>query len=475
MRNGQLNGVDLKRTQRQRNGSVSLNLNIGRLPPHDMEMEMGVIGCELLDPNQCIGEVMLALKGCGKSAFYDLRHQTIQETLETLYEKRLPIDLITVQQHLKERDLLENVGGIHYLSQMIDAVPSAANLSYYLETVRDKYMLRCAVQLCSGVVGRIYDYQGDIQEFLDEFEQDVLKLRTMKGNREVRGIREVVNEALQDIEWMYQNQGKISGMTTGFPDLDMETDGLHKGEYILIAALPSVGKTSLAFNIVEHVVLNLGLPVGVFSAEMTAVSLVKRSIASTGLVNMRDIRKGNAELDSFNKIIRAAERLAKTKLIIDDSSDMSTQYVRATARRWKQQNPDLALIVGDFAQLFTCAGQESRVMELDKVSKCFKQMGKELNVPVILLTQVTEDDKGKTKTKGARAFSEDTDGLWELKPKKKKGSTDDEDDSSEPTQEVEVWLRKQRNDRRNVRVTLTFLKSYTKFVSQAKVQDEENP
>src|SRR5580658_9557561 len=168
-------GTDLKRARRQKGDrhSQSAVANIDRLPPHSIEAEQGVLGCCLLDPNQCIGECIEKLKDDGKSAFYDLRHQTIYETLALMFNARAAVDLITVQQRLKDRQLLDQVGGIAYLSQLQDAVPSAANLSYYLDHVREKYLLRKMIQTCSGVVGRIYDYEGEVDALLDEVEKEV--------------------------------------------------------------------------------------------------------------------------------------------------------------------------------------------------------------------------------------------------------------------------------------------------------------
>src|ERR1017187_5543658 len=171
-------GPDLKKSRRQKGDrrSPSTVANIDRLPPHDIQVEMGGLGCTLLDPNQCIGECIEKLKDDGKSAFSDLRPQTIYETLSEMFNARLPIDLITVQQHLKDRQLLEQVGGIAYLSQLQDAVPSAANLSYYLEKLKEKYLLRKLITPCTGVVGRIYDYEGEVDALLDEVERDVLRI-----------------------------------------------------------------------------------------------------------------------------------------------------------------------------------------------------------------------------------------------------------------------------------------------------------
>ena len=237
-------GLDLKHPRRQKGERRSQNgvANIDRLPPHSIECEQGVLGCCLLDPNHCIGECIEKLKDDAKSAFYDLRHQTIYETLADMFNTRSAIDLITLQQNLKDRQLLEQIGGIAYLSQLQDAVPSAANLTYYLDHVREKYLLRKLIQTCTGVVGRIYDYEGNVEELLDKVEKDILHVNESREQNKVQDVKKLVNEALVTIEHFFNRKGELSGLATGFPDLDKMTDGLHGGEMIIIAARPVDGQ-----------------------------------------------------------------------------------------------------------------------------------------------------------------------------------------------------------------------------------------
>ena len=222
-------------------------------------------------------------------------------------------------------------------------------------------------------------------------------------------------------------------------------------------------------NIVEHVALELNHPVGIFSAEMSARSLVTRSISSLARVNLRNISGGEMSERDFPKITRAAGKLAASKIHIDDTSDLSAPQLRAKARRMVQQH-GVRLIVADYAQLFSSPGAENRTNEIDQVSKAFKNMAKELNVPVIVLSQLTEDSKGGIHLKGARALGEDADGYWQLKrPDNHQASVYEE---AEP---VELWIKKQRNGARNVCVNLTFLKAYTRFESAAKISPADAP
>ena len=221
-------------------------------------------------------------------------------------------------------------------------------------------------------------------------------------------------------------------------------------------------------NIAEHVALELGLPVGIFSAEMSARSLVKRAIASVGRVNMREIRQGRITDADFPRIMSASTRLAASNLHIDDTSDMTCQQLRARARRMVQQH-GIKLFIADYAQLFSSPGAENRTNEVDQVSKAFKNMAKELNVPVIVLSQLTEDAKGGVHLKGARALGEDADGYWLLKRPK-----DAQKDTTLESEPIELWLQKQRNEARGVCIRLTFLKTFTRFELAPKFTNDES-
>ena len=319
--------ADLKKARRRKapDGAAALD----RLPPHSSEAEQGVLGCVLLSPNECMGECIEKLKDDGQQVFYDLRHQTIYEALAKMYDAREAVDLITLQQKLKDQQLLEQIGGIAYLSQLQDAVPSAANLSYYLEIIQEKFLLRRMIATCTEVVGRVYDYEGDVETLLDEVEKEILRINESRAQSSTATVKELVGKAILTVENYFGRKGTLNGLGTGFPDLDRMTDGLHGQEMIVIAARPSMGKTSLAMNIVEHVVLEQNLPAGVFSLEMSAESLVLRMLCSIARVNLRSIREGFMSEADFPKLTSAAGRLAKAKLLIDDTAGLSILDLRA--------------------------------------------------------------------------------------------------------------------------------------------------
>jgi replicative DNA helicase len=474
--------ADLKKARRRKNVS-SDSLKLDRLPPHSMECEQGVLGCCLLEPNQCIGECIEKLKDDGHEAFYDLRHQTIYEALATMFNAREPVDIITLQQRLKDRQLLEQVGGIAYLAQLQDAVPSAANLSYYLDYVQDKFLLRRMIATCTDVVGRVYDYEGEVDALLDEVEKEILRINESRAQTAIVGVKELVNKAVTTIENYFSRKGVLNGLGTGFPDLDRMTDGLHGGEMIVIAARPSMGKTSLAMNIAESIVLEQGLPVGVFSLEMSSESLVMRMLCSIARVNLRSIREGFMSEADFPKLTSAAGRLARAPLFIDDSAGLSILQLRARARRMHQQH-GVKLFVIDYLQLLHSTArrsQENRQQEISDISSGIKALAKELKVPVIVLSQLNrelEKDKSRkprlSDLRESGAIEQDADVVGLLyKP------SAGEDEDGAPVEEadgvpVNLLIAKQRNGPTGD-VNLTFLKSYTRFESAAKVSDEDVP
>ncbi len=473
--------ADLKKARRRKTTSTD-SIKLDRLPPHALDMEQGVLGCQLLSPNDCVGEVVEKLKGIGIEAHYDLRHQTIQAELLEMYDTRIPIDVITLQQRLKDKQLLEQVGGIAYLSQLQDAVPSAANLSYYLDIVREKYLLRKMIQTCTAVVGRVYDYEGEVDALLDEVERDVLRISESRVQGGALTTKELVGKAIQTIENFFNRKGVLTGLATGFPDLDRMTDGLHGSEMIVVAARPSMGKTSLAMNVAEHVVLEEKLPVAVFSLEMSAEALVLRMLCSIARVNLRSIREGFMSESDFPKLQNAMGRLSNAPLFIDDTAALSILQLRARARRLHQQH-GIKLFVVDYLQLLHSTArraQENRQQEISDISSGIKALAKELKVPVLVLSQLNrelERDKNRkprlSDLRESGAIEQDADLVGLLY---KPSSGDDDENMAEEADGIPVNLliAKQRNGPTGD-VNLTFLKSYTRFESAAKVSDEDVP
>lgn len=477
--------ADLRASRRPRSRraeSETPGPSVDRLPPHAPDAERGVLGCILLSPNDALGECLRTLRS-GPDAFYDLRHRELYNHVVQMYDARQPIDLITLQQRLRDQNQLEAVGGFAYLNQLLDAVPSAANLAYYIEIVLEKHLLRRMLQTCTGVITRVYECEGDVPSLLDEVERDILHINEERERPETKGIKDLVNTAINTIEELYARQGMLSGVSTGFGDLDRMTSGLHKGEMIVIAARPSMGKTSLAMNIAEHIAIDLHLPVGVFSLEMTAESLVLRMMCSRAEVNLRDVREGFLAERDFPRLTQAAGEISSAPLFIDDTSGLSILQLRARARRLWQQH-DIKLLVVDYLQLVHSESRRSkdnRQQEIAEISSGIKALAKELQIPIIILSQLNrefEKDKSrKPKLSDLResgAIEQDADVVGLLyKP------TGTEDEESVPRDEpsgvpVSLLIAKQRNGPTGD-VPLTFLKRFTRFKPAAKVSADDVP
>ncbi len=475
--------ADLKKSRRKKAGFSDAAPKVDRLPPHSPEAEQGVLGCLLLSPNECVGECVEKFQA-GAEVFYDLRHQTIYEALVEMYDSREAIDLITLQQRLKNKQRLEEVGGLTYLSSLPDTVPSAANLSYYLDIVMEKYILRKMIHTCTEVVGRVYEHEGEVDALLDEVERDILRISETRSESNTGKIKDLVKKAIGTIEDYHQRQGMLTGVGTGFNDLDKMTSGLHGGEMIVVAARPSMGKTSLAMNIAEHVAMEQKLPVGVFSLEMTSESLVLRMLCSRSRVNLRNVREGFLAERDFPKLLDAAGRLSSSPLFIDDTSGLSILQLRAKARRMSQQY-GIKLFVIDYLQLLhsTSRRAENRQQEISDISNGIKALAKELNVPVIVLSQLNrelEKDKDRkprlSDLRESGAIEQDADVVALLY----KPSRDDDDGGAggggeeQDALPVNLLIAKQRNGQTGD-VHLTFLKSYTRFESAAKVSNDDVP
>jgi replicative DNA helicase len=471
--------VDLKKSSRKRPPKGAAQ-KIDRLPPHSSDAEQGVLGCVLLSPHDCMGECIEKLKR-GAEVFYDLRHQTLFEELVLMYDAKEPIDLITLPQRLKDKQLLEGVGGIAYIASLPDAVPSAANLSYYLDIVREKYVLRKMIHTCTDIVGRVYDYEGEVDSLLDEVEREVLQIVESRESGTFVVMKELVHKAINTIEDYHQRQGMLTGVGTGFPDLDKMTSGLHAGEMIVLAARPSMGKTSLAMNIAEHVAVDLQLPVGVFSLEMTSESLVLRMLCSRARVNLRNIREGFLAERDFPKLTGAAGKLSQAPLFIDDTPGLSILQLRAKARRMSTQY-GIKLFVVDYLQLVhsTSRRADNRQQEIADISNGLKALAKELEVPIIVLSQLNrefEKDKDRkprlSDLRESGAIEQDAD-IVAMLYKAKTGDDDESDGPEDEAVAVNLLIAKQRNGPTGD-VHLTFMKPYTRFESAAKVSADDVP
>jgi replicative DNA helicase len=479
---------DLKNAPRQP-GAAAGSLRVDRLPPHSIEAERGVLGSILLSPREAAGRCLERFKH-GAQVFYDPRHQTLFTAVAEMYDAQAVIDVVTVGQYLRDRNELENAGGIPYLSSLLESVPSAAGLDYYADIVRAKFVLRRMIQTCTTIISRAYTEQDNVDGLLDEVERDILQVSEDRIEAPSHQIKELVSKAIATIEDYFHRRGALTGLATGFTDLDKMTSGLHGGEMIVLAARPSMGKTSLAMNIAEHVAVELRQPVGVFSLEMTAESLVMRMLCSLSRVNLRSIREGFMTERDFPKLITATGKLSNAPLFIDDTPGLSILQARARARRMWQQS-GIKLFVVDYLQLLHSTARRSdqnRQQEIADISSGIKSLAKELNVPIIVLSQlnreVERDKSRKPKLSDLResgAIEQDADLvglLYKADPANPKKAAPGEDEEEEATVAdavpVNLLIAKQRNGPTGD-VHLTFLRSFTRFETASKIPEEMPP
>ncbi|HSH38737.1 MAG TPA: replicative DNA helicase [Chthoniobacterales bacterium] len=444
---------------------------IHRTLPHSVEAEQGVLGSMLISPRDIIAECVERITD---EYFYVPAHQTIYTVLVELWNAGAGIDLITFTQTLRDRNLLETVGGAAFVTSLYTFVPTAANVMYYLEIVREKFVLRQIIAACTESVRRAYEEQDEVNNLLDEVEQKVFAVGEDRFKGQMPGMKEQVMGALESIEQLWERRGGITGISTGFAELDRMTNGLHEAEMIVIAARPSMGKTALAMNIAEHVAISSKLPVAVFSLEMSSQQLVQRLLCSRARVNLQKVREGFLAERDFPSLTSAASKLAEAQIYIDDTAGLSILELRAKARRLKAQK-DVQLIVIDYLQLLkstTRRAQDNRQLEISEISSGIKGLAKELKVPIIVLAQLNRQPEarsgGKPRLSDLResgSIEQDADlvGLL-VRPEVYE---EDEDARAEKAGEAELIIAKQRNGPVG-EVPLTFLKEFTRFEDRAR-------
>lgn len=448
--------------------------DIHRTLPHSMEAEQGTLGSCLISPREIIAEVIEKLGPNGIEYFYHPAHQTIYTVLVELWNAGQGIDLITFTQILRDRSLLETVGGAALVTSLFTFVPTAANVTYYLEIVRDKYILRQIIAACTESVRRAFEDQDEVHNLLDEVEQKIFLVGQDRFNAAAVTMKDQVMEAIESIEALYENRGGITGLATGFTELDRMTNGLHESEMIVVAARPSMGKTALAMNIAEHVAIQEKLPVAVFSLEMSSQQLVQRMLCSRARVNLQKVRDGFLSERDFPAITAAASKLAESKIFIDDTAGLSILELRAKARRLKAQH-DVKLIVVDYLQLLrstTKRAADNRQLEISEISAGLKGLAKELRVPVLVCAQLNRLPEarsgGKPRLSDLResgSIEQDADLVALLV--RPEIYEEDEDARAEMAGEAELIIAKQRNGPIG-EINLTFLKEFTRFEDRAR-------
>jgi len=445
--------------------------DIHRTPPNSVEAEQGVLGSMLISPRDTIAE---CVEKINEEYFYVPAHQTIYTVLVELWNAGQAIDLITFTQVLRDRNLLESLGGAAFITGLFTFVPTAANVQYYIDIVRDKYILREIIAAATESVRRAYEEQDEVNNLLDEVEQRIFAVGEDRFKGQMLSMKDQVMEAIESIEKLYERKGGITGISTGFVEFDRMTSGMHGAEMIVIAARPSMGKTALVMNIAEHVAVQEKLSVGVFSLEMSSQQLVQRLLCSRARVNLQKVRDGFLAERDFPSLTAAASKLAEAKIFIDDSAGLSILELRAKARRLKAQQ-DVQLIIVDYLQLLRSTSrraQDNRQLEISEISAGIKGLAKELKIPIIVVAQLNRQPEarsgGKPRLSDLResgSIEQDADlvGLL-VRPEIYE---EDEEARAEKAGEAELIIAKQRNGPVG-EIPLTFLKEFTRFETRAR-------
>ncbi len=454
--------------------------DVHRAPPHSVEAEQGVLGSILLSPNETIPECVVKIS---EDHFYIPSHQTVYRVLIEQWNAAQAIDLITFTQTLRDQNLLEVIGGASFVTSLFTFVPTSANVDYYLEIVREKYVLRRIIATCTEGVRRAYEEQGEVSSLLDEIEQDVFTVGEQQARAQIEPMKKHVMGALETIEKLYENKGSISGISTGFKEFDRLTSGLHPAEMVVVAARPSMGKTAFAMNIAEHVATEKRIPVAVFSLEMSSGQLVQRMLCSRARVNLTRARDGFLQESDFSKLTYAASKLAEAPLFIDDTAALPVLELRAKARRLKARE-NIGLIVIDYLQLLrstTRRAQDNRQLEISEISSGIKGLAKELNIPVIVVAQLNRNPENRTGSGKGRprlsdlresgSIEQDADVVALLIREEYYADTEEEREELEG--KAELIIAKQRNGPIG-EIPLTFLKEFTRFEDRARETSEPN-
>ncbi len=363
----------------------------GRSMPESLAAEAAVLGSMVIDP-RCIGEVIEHVKA---EAFYRVEHQIIFDALVGLYEKNKSegIDGVLLRDELEKRGQLKDAGGVEYLAKILESVPSSANAEYYSGIVKDKMLLRELIGAASGIIDDAYGQEGETRETLDEAERRIFSVTDKNIRGQAASLRDLVVQAFELIE--KRDGSSVTGLPTGYFELDELTCGLQKGEMIIVAGRPSMGKTSLALNIAEHMASNEKIPVALFSLEMGKQQLAERFLCSISGLDSQKVRKGLLDENDYKKLVEACGMLSESPVYIDDTSTLTPLELRAKARRLKGLH-DIQCIIVDYLQLMHLGGRpESRQQEITTISRYLKGLARELNVPVVVLSQLNRAAEGR--------------------------------------------------------------------------------
>ncbi|WP_201782872.1 replicative DNA helicase [Schleiferilactobacillus perolens] len=460
------------------------NEMIDRTPPQDNDAEQSVLGAVFLSRDALV-EAMAYIT---PADFYKKAHQYIFQAMVNLSDRDEAIDIVTLQNELNAHQQLADVGGVTYLVELTNVVPTAVNVTYYAKIVKEKSTLRHLIDTATHIVQTGYNPEGSVDDVLDEAEKEIMSVSDTTQQNGFRPISDVLNEALTKVTELSQNNDEITGLSTGYRDLDLITAGLHEDELIILAARPGVGKTAFALNVAQNVATKSDTSVAIFSLEMGAEQLVNRMLCAEGSIEANHLRTGQLTDNEWESLIVAMGSLSKAQVFIDDTPGIKMANIRAKARRLAKEQGNLGLIVVDYLQLIEGTGQENRQQEVSAISRQLKMLAKELHVPVIALSQLSRSVEQRqdkrpvlSDIRESGSIEQDADIVAFLYRddyyRDEEGDDDDSygdsggsnapsnsEDEDSDAGVVEVIIEKNRSGARGT-VKLLFIKSYNKFSS----------
>lgn len=432
-----------------------------RTPPHSIEAEQAVLGAIFLDSES----FSRAAERLSAQDFYQAGHQIIFEAMFDIYEKGNVIDLQSVAILLESRNQLGMIGGVPFLTDLARSMPTTANMDYYSQIVEEKALLRRLIQTATNIVSITYENDDDVESLLDTAERDILEVASKKNANIFKPIKDVLVDVYANIEELYHSDGDVTGIPTGFRDLDRITAGFQRNDLIIVAARPSVGKTAFALNIAQSVATKTSENVAIFSLEMGADQLVQRMLCAEGNIDSQRLRTGKLEQDDWSKLTMAMGSLSHAGIYIDDSPGIRVSDIRSKCRRLKQEH-GLGMIIIDYLQLIQGSGNSSdnRQQEVSEISRSLKGLARELEVPLIALSQLSRGVESRqdkrpmmSDLRESGSIEQDADIVGFLY------RDDYYDKESEEENIIEIILAKQRNGPTGT-VKLAFVKEYNKFV-----------
>ena len=434
-----------------------------RTPPHNIEAEQAVLGAIFLEQDALV----TATEIITPRDFYRPAHQRIYQVMVEIGERGEPVDLVTVTAELDNRKQLEDVGGVTYLTDLANAVPTAANIEYYCRIIEQKGVLRQLIRTATKIVTDGYNQSEDLGNLLSDAEKNIMQISQKRTRGGFQHIKNVLMDAYERIETLSSSKGDVTGLPTGYPDLDKMTSGLQKSDLIILAARPSVGKTAFALNVAQNVAARAGKVVAIFSLEMAAAQLVMRMICAEGNIDAGKIRSGYLDDDDWRKLTMSIGTLSKAPIFIDDTPGITMSDIRSKCRRLEAEQGEIGLVLIDYLQLISgrAGGGDNRQQEVSEISRSLKLMARELHCPVIALSQLSRSVEQRqdkrpmlSDIRESGSIEQDADIVAFLYRE------DYYDKETEEKNVIEVIIGKQRSGPTGT-VKLAFLKEYNKFVS----------